>query len=88
MNTMFPEYSGFIVYSETSGMIYGWGDTAREAWVKAITHVGNNDWGVLSAISDMPATGALMLHLEANGMTALWDINEENVADIDEEALS
>lgn len=88
MNTMFPDYSGYIVYSETSGWIFGWGDTAREAWVKAITHVGNNDWPVLRAISDMPATGALMMHLEANGMTALWDINEENVADIDEEALA
>ena len=88
MNTMFPEHSGFIVFSETSGWIFGWGDTAREAWVKAITHVGNNDWGVLSAISDMPATGSLLMHLEANGMTALWDINEENVADIDEEALA
>lgn len=84
---MSADHSGYIVYSEASNVIYGWGDTAREAWVRAITYVGNNDWGVLSAISDMPATGALLLHLDANGSTEIWDINEENVADIDEEAM-
>jgi hypothetical protein len=73
--------AGSIVYCEEDGTIHGWGTAPRDAWVFAITHIGNNNWPVLRSISEVPATKRLLAHLDKHGSAECWTINN-NTADL------
>ena len=73
--------AGSIVYCEQDGTIHGWGTAPRDAWVFAITHIGNNNWPVLRSISEGAATKILLANRVKLGWAECWSCHD-NTADV------